>query len=133
MPRKDEPTEVAAMKDLLVAATEYAIIVIDAMALVVVVIGTIEAFVGGLKTMLGAATGHQKREVWLRYGRWLVAGLTFQLAADIIETSIAPTWQDVARLGAIAVIRTFLNYFLEKDLVEVRQKSHESGRKPDPL
>jgi uncharacterized membrane protein len=118
------------MKEFLVIATEYAIVAIDAMALVVVVIGTFEAFFGGLRTMLGTATGHQKREVWLRYGRWLVAGLTFQLAADIIETSIAPTWQDVLRLAAIAVIRTFLNYFLEKDLTEVREKDREQRAEP---
>jgi uncharacterized membrane protein len=62
----------------------------------------------------------------VRYGRWLVAGLTFQLAADIIATSITPTWQEVGQLGAIAVIRTFLNYFLERDLAELR----DSGAEP---
>jgi len=115
------------MKELLVTATEYAIVVIDFMALVIIVIGTVEAFFGGLKTMLGTATGHQKREVWLRYARWLVAGLTFQLAADIIETSIAPTWQDVARLAIVAFIRTFLNYFLEKDMIETRERQEDDG------
>jgi uncharacterized membrane protein len=55
----------------------------------------------------------------VRYGRWLVAGLTFQLAADIIGTSVAPSWQEVGQLGAIAVIRTFLNFFLERDLAEL--------------
>jgi uncharacterized membrane protein len=43
---------------------------------------------------------HASREVWLRYARWLVAGLTFQLAADILETAIAPTWQDIGQLAA---------------------------------
>ena len=45
-------------------------------------------------------------------------GLTFQLAADIIETSITTGWEAVGRIAAIAVIRTFLNYFLERDLAE---------------
>jgi uncharacterized membrane protein len=58
----------------------------------------------------------------LRYARWLVAGLTFQLAADIIETSISTGWESVGRLAAIAVIRTCLNYFLERDLTEVRER-----------
>ena len=56
------------------------------------------------------------------FGRWLVAGLTFQLAADILETSITTTWQAVARLGAVAAIRTFLNYFLEHDMNEARER-----------
>lgn len=51
-------------------------------------------------------------EVWLRYGRRLVAGLTFQLAADITGTPIAPSWREVGQLGAIALIQTFLNLSL---------------------
>jgi uncharacterized membrane protein len=47
---------------------------------------------------------------------WLLIGLEFELAADIIGSVISPTWQDIGELGAIAVVRTFLNYFLEKDL-----------------
>jgi uncharacterized membrane protein len=49
------------------------------------------------------------------------ARLEFELAADIIESVVAPTWMDIAQLGAIAVIRTFLNYFLEKDLEAARE------------
>jgi hypothetical protein len=63
--------------------------------------------------------------VWLRYARWLVAGLTCQLAADLVETSITTDWAAIARVGAIAVIRTFLNYFLERDLAEVRERQKE--------
>jgi len=75
--------------------------------------------------MFFSPTGHERRDVWLRFGRWLIAGLTFQLAADIIETSITTNWQAVVRLGAIALIRTFLNYFLERDVSEVRARQHE--------
>jgi uncharacterized membrane protein len=114
------------MREWLIAVTEYAIIVIDAMALVIVLFGTVEAFVSGLRLMLvGAAANIDKREIWLRYARVLVAGLTFQLGADIIETSITTGWEAVARLCAIAVIRTFLNFFLERDLTEVRELQHE--------
>jgi uncharacterized membrane protein len=76
--------------------------------------------------MFSSPTGHERRDIWLRFARWLIAGLTFQLAADIIETSITTSWQAVARLGAIALIRTFLNYFLERDLSEVRARQHEA-------
>jgi uncharacterized membrane protein len=38
------------------------------------------------------------------------------LAADILRTMITPTWDQLGQLASIAVIRTFLNYFLEKDL-----------------
>jgi uncharacterized membrane protein len=114
------------VKQWLVFATENAIVIIDAMALVIIVVGTIEAFFGGLRAMFSSPTGHERRDIWLRYARWLVAGLTFQLAADIIETSITTEWQAVGRIGAVAVIRTFLNYFLDRDLEDVRRRQRES-------
>jgi len=54
--------------------------------------------------------------VWARFGVWLLLSLEFELGADIIRTAISPTWTQIGQLAAIAVIRTFLNYFLEKDL-----------------
>jgi uncharacterized membrane protein len=115
------------MKEWLIFATEYAVVLIDALALVIIVVGTIEAFVGGLRVMLSSRSGHEQRDVWLRYARWLVAGLTFQLAADIIETSITTNWDAVGRIAAIAVIRTFLNYFLERDLTDLRDRQRAAG------
>jgi uncharacterized membrane protein len=116
------------MKEWLIAGTEYSALVIDALALLVIVVGTLEAFVNGLRVMLTSASGHEKRDVWLRYARWLVAGLTFQLAADILETSVSTSWDAIGRLAVIAVIRTFLNYFLERDLTEVRERQRETGK-----
>ena len=108
------------MEEWLHLVTKDAVVVIDAMALIIVVIGTVEAFFTGLRVAFPAQPANSRfREVLLRYGRWLVAGLTFQLAADIIETAIAPNWQELGQLGAIAVIRTFLNFFLERDLAEL--------------
>ncbi|WP_244538101.1 DUF1622 domain-containing protein [Mesorhizobium sp. YR577] len=90
------------------------------MALVVILYGAIESFVAAIWFHFSHGDGHRRREIWLRFARWLVAGLTFQLAADIIETSMTPSWDGIGRLAAIAVVRTFLNYFLERDLAEVR-------------
>jgi uncharacterized membrane protein len=120
------------MHEWLVYLTEKAILLIDAMALVIILIGTIQAFITGMLMMLGSPTGHERREVWLRFARWLVAALSFQLAADIIETSITESWQSVGRLAAIAVIRTFLNYFLEKDLDDTRERQRETKQAASP-
>jgi uncharacterized membrane protein len=117
------------MKDWLVLIAHHSTTVIDAMALAVIVAGTFQAFVSGLYVLVTSSGAHESRDVWLRYARWLVAGLTFQLASDIIETSIAPTWDDIGRLGVVAVIRTLLNYFLERDLAEVRERQIESERR----
>src|SRR5262245_34814559 len=108
------------MKEWLVIATEFSILIIDGIALLIVLWGTGEALVGGLRMVTGKRLGHERRAVWLRYSRWLVAALTFQLGADIIETSITTQWEAVLRTGAIALIRTLLNFFLERDLSEIR-------------
>lgn len=119
------------MKELLAAVTEPTIVIIDAIALLLVIIGTVQAFYTGMKLMLGTPNGHEGRLVWLRYARWLVAALTFQLAADIIETSITESWEALGRIAVVAVIRTFLNYFLERDLEETRERERVSTAEPE--
>jgi uncharacterized membrane protein len=113
------------MKELFTLASEHAIIVIDALALVIIVFAALEAFIRSIRGMFAALPAHERRDIWLRFARWLVAGLTFQLAADVIESSITTSWESVGRLGAIAVIRTFLNYFLERDVAEARERQRE--------
>ncbi|WP_353643121.1 DUF1622 domain-containing protein [Mesorhizobium sp. WSM2239] len=119
------------LREIFARLTEVSILLIDFMALLIVVYGTLEAFWGAVR----AAFVHRRpvyHQIWLRYARWLVAGLTFQLAADIIESALAPTWEDIGRLAAIAVIRTFLNYFLGRDVVEVteEEQTEEAGLEP---
>jgi uncharacterized membrane protein len=116
------------MKEWVIHASEHAIVVIDMLALVIVVYASIEAFVRALPLALTPGPHPAARDVWLRYARWLVAALTFQLAADIVETSITTSWEAVGRIAAIAVIRTFLNYFLERDLAEVREREDPGAR-----
>ena len=97
------------MKELLVAATEHAVVFIDFLALIMIVGATIEVAINVIRLVLAPPSGQRRRDIWLRYSRWLVAGLTFQLASDIIESSITTEWEALGRLAAIAVIRTFLN------------------------
>lgn len=109
-------------RELLLQLTELVVPIIDLVALLFILLGTIQALIGGVGLMFRRVEDpHEARVVWMRYSRWLVAGLTFQLAADIIETSVTPDWEDIARIAAIAVIRTFLNYFLERDQGEMRE------------
>ncbi len=120
------------MKEWLTVASEHAIVFIDVLALIVILFGTLEAAVSSLRLMFSGVSNHERREVWLRYARWLVAGLTFQLAADIIETMITTSWDAIGRIAVIALIRTFLNFFLERDVVEVRARQRE-GTAPAQL
>ena len=113
------------MKEWLIYISEHAIVMLDALALVVILFGTVEVVINLLRFAVGQPSEIDMRDIWLRYGRWLVAALTFQLAADIVETSITTSWEAVGRIAAIAVVRTFLNYFLERDLGEIRDRKRE--------
>ena len=64
----------------------------------------------------GPAAEVPKEEIRLALGRSLALALEFELGADILKTAVAPTWNDIGLLGAIAVLRTALNYFLEREL-----------------
>ena len=61
----------------------------------------------------------------LRFSRYLSLALEFQLASDILSTSIAPSWEEIGKLAATAVIRTALNYFLSREMREYEQKQRD--------
>jgi uncharacterized membrane protein len=115
------------MREYLAILTEQAVLWIDVVALLVILGGTVQAIIGMAKVTVTGAPAPARRAVWLHYARWLIAGLTFQLAADIIETSITSDWEAIARVAAIAVIRTFMSYFLEKDFNELREREEASS------
>ena len=79
----------------------------------------------GLFTALGIAFSHFFRtgrfiqrppSVRLKFGTWLAVALEFQLGADIVATTVDPTIQSLTELAILAAVRTFLNYFLAKEL-----------------
>jgi uncharacterized membrane protein len=68
-----------------------------------------------------------RREIWLGFAAWIMLALEFALAADIIRTAIAPTWEDIGMLGAIAAIRTGLNWFLARDITHFNSKAEHKA------
>jgi uncharacterized membrane protein len=56
------------------------------------------------------------RSLRIRLGRAMVVGLEFQVAADILRTATAPTWNDILLLAALIALRTLLNFLLELEL-----------------
>ncbi|MEH2279642.1 MAG: DUF1622 domain-containing protein [Nostoc sp.] len=60
----------------------------------------------------------------LELGVVLALALEFLLAADIVGTAISPSWDAVAKLAAITGIRTFLNFFLQREVRELRETAH---------
>lgn len=66
----------------------------------------------------------------LALARYLALAFEFQLGADILSTAIAPSWDQLGKLGAIAVIRTTLNFFLTREMREERERSETERQLP---
>ena len=99
---------------------------IEAGVVIIVAGGALEAMVRTARLILGGGMSNERRrDIWLRFAVWILLALEFALAADIIRTAIAPTWDDVGKLGAIAAIRTVLNWFLGKDIEAYDQAQAE--------
>jgi uncharacterized membrane protein len=97
----------------------YFALVIECGAVFVVAFGALQAILSLLKAIAqGQATESAGRQIWLRFATWILLGLEFALAADILRTAVAPTWDDITKLAVIATIRTMLNYFLARDIAE---------------
>jgi uncharacterized membrane protein len=120
------------MEELVALIAGTAGLLIEGAAVLIVTFGSIDAFIRLMWVVATPGVTHGERKaIWRRFGMWLLLGLEFELAADIIGSVLSPTWQEVGKLGAIAVIRTFLNYFLEKDL-EGAEAAAEAQALPKP-
>lgn len=107
------------MDEVVRAGASYVALALEVFAVFLVTLGGIVAAVSAVRALMGGGTGKgfvRNKEVFLGFASWLVLGLEFELAADIVRTAISPSWTDIGKLGAIAVIRTGLNLFLERDL-----------------
>jgi uncharacterized membrane protein len=91
-------------------------LIIEMLAAILIAVGAVDAIVGLLRRSDPRRPLSGKKKVWIRFGTWLLLSLEFELAADVVRTAISPTWQQIGQLAGIAMIRTFLNYFLEKDI-----------------
>jgi uncharacterized membrane protein len=127
-----------AFKDL----AGYIALGMEVIAAMFIAYGAVEAIFGLLMRRVGARSlGAQilenKKEIYVRFGEWMLLGLEFELGADIVRTAISPTWSQIGQLGAIALIRTFLNYFLERDVEKytgpVRASNSEQRKSPQGI
>jgi uncharacterized membrane protein len=117
----------------LVTVTKF---VLEAFSVICIIIGFI-------KTLQLAVNLNRRRngtqsfnKIRLKFGMWLALALEFQLGADILATTVAPTLQSLAQLALIAVIRTFLNYFLSKELeaeLEMEKLAQEERKREEVI
>lgn len=100
-------------------SVEWLRLVVEALGAAVIAVGVVIAILGLVHHAL-SERGKGFTAVRLAFVRYLTLALELQLAADILSTSVAPTWDRIGKLAAIAVIRTALNYFLNKEIRDER-------------
>ena len=104
------------MKELAEIITKHLSSTVEVIAAIVIAIALVKFLYQFCRHLLNAADGNTNQTIRIHFGSALTVALELLLAADILATAIAPTWDDIGKLAAIAVLRTALNYFLEREL-----------------
>jgi uncharacterized membrane protein len=108
---------------------EYLARGVEFAAALIIAIAAARATVQSMRLLFSSdAPPDAKVAVRLTLGRWLAVALEFELAADVLNTAVTPSWGDIEKLAAIAALRTALNYFLER---EIRDESKPSTQAAD--
>ena len=112
------------IRDAVADAVDFVIPIVELMGAFVIVLGVVIAFsTYALSELRIRPVAYE--HVRLLLGRFLAIGLEFQLASDILGSAVSPTFDEIGKLGAIAGIRTALNYFLAKEI----EKAEEMEKK----
>ena len=112
------------MKDWAEIITKHLSSFVEILAAIVIGIAIILFVLKYIANFSKSNIEQQNQNVRIQFGSALTVALELLLAADILATAIAPTWDDIGKLAAIATLRTALNYFLEREL-----KSTEPNRR----
>ncbi|QBX57534.1 DUF1622 domain-containing protein [Nocardioides seonyuensis] len=118
-------------------AVDALVVLVEAAGALVIVVGAAVAFFHFLR-VLPKRNPAAFVPVRLTLGRFLALGLEFQLASDVLRTAVAPSFEELGKLAAVAAIRTALNFFLareirdEQAMIEHDEKKAQDGHDSRP-
>ena len=107
-----------------IAAVQWIKLAVEAIGAAIIALGVLIAGSQFVWALLRRQTANFNA-IRLMLARYLAVALEFELGADILSTAIAPGWEQIGKLGAIAVIRTALNYFLSLEMKEESASEQE--------
>lgn len=103
---------------------------ISIVSLAIVVYGTLIATIAFIRNELGRFTGSYSgmniRKLRATFGTYLLLGLEFLIASDILKTVLEPGLNELAILGGIVVLRTVLSIFLNREIRDLQNE--EQGK-----
>jgi uncharacterized membrane protein len=104
-----------AVESTIINAVQWLRLIVETTGALIIGLGVVTAGYQFIRTLVPPQL-ESFNGVRLTLARFLALALEFQLGADILSTAIAPSWDQIGKLGAIAVIRTALNYFLMREM-----------------
>ena len=116
------------MEERVKDTVDFLVPIVEAVGAVVIVVGVAVTFCVWVLSELRVRPASYER-VRLQLGRFLALGLEFQLGADILSTAVSPSFQEIGKLGAVAAIRTALNFFLALELDRERDQDGATGQR----
>nr|WP_302830791.1 DUF1622 domain-containing protein [uncultured Bacteroides sp.] len=101
--------------------------IISVTSLLIVTYGAVVGIIAFLRNEAKRFTGNYSitniRKLRATFGTYLLLGLEFLIASDILKTVLEPTLNELAILGGIVVLRTILSVFLNKEIKELETES----------
>ena len=100
-------------------------IIIESLAILILALAIVKAIKELVFRNLRMDREEKLSQVRLDLGVALGLSLEFLLAADIAATAVSPSWNSVGKLAAVSAIRTFLNFFLEREIKNLAKERLE--------
>lgn len=116
------------MEELARILTSYISYAAEILAALVIGIALIRSMVQYAKSFKVNSNVESKQNLRIEFGSSLAIALEFLLGADILATAVAPTWDEIGKLAAIAILRTALNFILERELKIIESESSEKNK-----
>lgn len=95
---------------------------VEILAALIIGIAVIKTLINYFSLLKNSGIKITKEEIRVQFGSSVAVSLELLLGADVLATAVAPSWDDIGKLAAIAVLRTALNYFLERELKQMHVK-----------
>ena len=93
---------------------------VEILSAVIIGIAVLKVLYAYLFSIYSSSHTLTKEAIRIKFGSSVAVALELLLGADVLATAVAPSWDDIGKLAAIATIRTVLNYFLERELKHVK-------------
>ena len=104
------------MEEIAKTITLYISHTLEIISALVIAVALVSLAVNYSRSYLSAKNGLSAMEARMLFGSAVAVSLELLLGADVLATAVAPSWDDIGKLAAIAVLRTGLNFFLGKEL-----------------